>query len=206
MATTDAIHRKDKSEIENKKDFYQTPPCVIEALVSGMKDVKLYSQDIKTMARILDPCAGNGAIGGVLKKYFNQIVEYDLYSGYTFERDFLEEGGRYDYIIFNPPYSQKNGFISHALSISNFVFSLLPIGVENYTIMNEKFFDNEAYIGKIKCYPKFFMSENPSDKIKWGGMSCYAWHIFTSDLDKQKKFKTTKFEVMKDIRKFIEEK
>ena len=203
MAVHDSIRRKDKSELENKKDYYQTPSCLTKSLISGMKDLKLYNPNIKTMARTLDPCAGNGAIGAVLKTYFDNVVEYDLYSGYTFERDFLEETGRYDYIIFNSPYTKKNEFIEHGLTISNFVFSLLPIGVENYTIMNERFFDNPSYIGKIKTYPKFFMTEEISDKIKWGGMSCYAWHIFTSDVDKQKKFRTTKFEIIKDIRKFI---
>jgi hypothetical protein len=134
-----------------------------------MKDLKLLTPDIGRMARVLDPCAGNGAIGDVLKKYFNpnQIVEYDLYSGYTFERDFLTETGRYDYVIFNSPYTKKNAFIEHALGISNFVFSLLPIGVENYTIMNEKFFNTDQYIGKIKCYPKFFMDQELTGKIKW---------------------------------------
>jgi hypothetical protein len=204
MAVHDAIHRKIKSDDENKKDFYQTSPPLIMALIEGMRDLKLYTHNIGRMARVLDPCAGNGAIGNVLKKHFEQVTEFDLYSGYTYEKDFLKEDGWYDYIIFNSPYTKKNAFIEHALEISNFVFSLLPIGVENYTIMNEKFFDDDAYIGKIKCYPKFFMTEDLPDKIKWGGMSCYAWHIFTSDSDKQKKFKTTKFEIIKDIRKYTD--
>ncbi len=52
---------------------------------------------------------------------------------------------------------------------------------------------------------KQFMTEEVANRLKFGGMSCYACHIFTSEVDKQKKFRTTKFEVIKDIRKFIGE-
>lgn len=204
MGLTDVVHRKEKTEVENKKDFYVTPHCLTEAFVEGMVDLKIFSKSYFDMARVLDPCAGEGAIGDVLKKYFRNVTEYDLYSGYTFEKDFFTETGKYDLILMNPPYSNKNDFIKYALKASNLVCVVLPENVINYTKMNEEFFDKDFYIGKIKTYPKFFMTDS-LDEMKFGGMSTYAVYVFTNDYDLRRKFSTFKFEVIKDVRRYISE-
>lgn len=202
MGLTDVVHRKEKSEMENKKDFYQTPYCLTEALVDGLKDIKLIGDYFCDVSAVLDPCAGEGAIGAVLKTYFRNVKEYDLYSEYQENKDFLGETGKYQMVVMNPPYSQKNQFIEHALKIAQFVVVVMPENVVNYTKMNEQFFDKDEYIGKIKTYPKFFMNEN-LDSIKFGGMSTYSWYIWTNDWDWKRKHSKYKFEVIKDIRRFL---
>jgi len=195
MAVLDAIHRKSKSEKENKKDFYQTPKMLMDALFDSII--------VSKNETVLDPCCGDLAITRELKKHFKHVDAMDLYSNAgNMKGDFLQMrvDKKYDIIIMNPPYSQKNKFIDKALEIANQVYVLMPSNVDNYTIMNEKYFAQDFYLGSIRTYPKFFMTDS-LDNIKWGGMSTYTWYVFSKDSKYQNK---DKIEVRKDLRKYLD--
>lgn len=202
MGLTDVVHRKEKSEELKKQDFYQTHPSLVRALMEGMKDIKLFNPYFADTAKVLDSCAGQGSIGTVLKEHFKNVTEYDLYSGYKEKRDFMDEDRKFDLIVINPPYSSKGLFIHKCLDVAEFSFILMPENVTNYRKMNEEFFSSKEYVGKIKTWPKHFMTESV-DKLKFGGMSSYSFYLFTSNRDWQIDYSKVKFEVIKDIRNFM---
>lgn len=195
-----AIHRKSKSNKENKKDFYQTPTIVTKALIKGLWESDFIDMNRAHLYRVLDPCAGYGAITEEIKNSFKDVTAYDLYTEYGNRVDFLESEERFDLIFMNPPYSCKNKFIDKAMDLASGVFVLLPSNVENYNIMNKDYFDTEFYHGKIKTYPKLFMDQSLGD-VNFGGTSTYSWHYFSKE---NKNHNTYKKEFMVDVRQFLE--
>lgn len=175
MGNADAMSRRG-----NKSDYYITPWQCVQALID--------KTDIPKDSIILDPCAGTGVIGKVLKRngYCN-ILEEDIIEG----NDFLqrEEESVFDYIIANPPYSIKNAFIDKAIKIAHNVIMILPANVINYNEFQEKYLDIPNYMGRLLMRPKFFMEEEEREIPKLGGVSSYAWFWwfeqvpFTVDLD-----------------------
>jgi len=201
MALTDVVHRKLKTDLENQKDFYQTPYACTEALVEGLRELNLTTADQIT---VFDPCAGEGAITKVLDKHFHSsVIANDLfYDGWDYNEDFLTmENIDVDVIVCNPPYTMKNEFILKSLEMAKLVAIIMPSNVDNYTIMNEKFFSQDFFLGSIRCFPKFFMTD-ALDKIKFGGMSTYSWCIFSNNADVQKEYKH-RFDIRKDIRELM---
>jgi hypothetical protein len=167
------IHRT----VKNKKDFYQTNPRMIKALIDNFSPVLSNS-------KIIDPCCGNHIIHNVLLTSGISVDEFDLYpfDDNTLQCDFLDCGDiltTYDTIIMNPPYSSKYLFLDHALKYFKNVFCLLPEISLNYNIMNEKYLSAPQYWGKLKMYPKMFLHEGIEDKF--GGTTCYSWLYFSND-------------------------
>jgi hypothetical protein len=195
MAITDAIHRTAKTDEENVKDFYQTPYVLTEILCQYMQ--KSYGKDTS----ILDPCAGKGAMTKVIKNYFPNTVALDKFhvGDGIIQKDFFDYEEQVDIIIANPPYSQKNAFIDHAMRLAKHSFILLPVGVDNYTLFNKDYRDSDHYRGKVMIYPKFIMDQELKDtgKVNVGGMSAYAWYHFTPNYGKN-----IKYEAIYDLRNY----
>ncbi len=168
MALTDVVHRKLKTVEENKKDFYATPYALTETILNALKELDL--SEVFMYPKIIEPCAGEGAIYDVLDKYFDLITTNDLFfDGWEHNRDFLNsEWDSHDICIMNPPYSMKDDFIEKAMEVATISVVILPSNVDNYVKMNEKFFSKKEYIGAIRTYPKFFMGEDPKN-FRWGG-------------------------------------
>lgn len=173
----------------NKSDFYITPfPCV-RALLDNTT--------INYGEVILDPCCGTGVIGRVLAemKYVN-VVEYDISTG----SDFLKEVRRPGTIIANPPYSLKNEFIEHALSlVRNRVYMILPMSVVSYNEFHSRFLANEHYWGRYLMTPKFFMTDEETENPRRGGISAYAWFMWCRDPRPEE----YSFEKYIDLRKYF---
>lgn len=169
--------RKPKTKELKAKDFYQTNPAMVQALID--KDFYLKVRQHK----ILDPCCGKNVIGNVLRKNgFKHINEIDIEQGV----DFLAYYKSHDVIIMNPPYSNKYAFIDHALEIARYVYVLLPLDVSNYNLFHREYLNTEKYKGRILMTPKMILHDGIEPKF--GGNSSYAWYHFSNDntnLDKK---------------------
>src|SRR6056297_57866 len=106
MGNADAMSRRG-----NKSDYYIAPwQCV-----QGLREKKAIKSGSPS---ILDPCAGTGVIGRILREnMYTGITEEDiLYDGQDFlKREYLD---KFDYVIANPPYSIQNAFIDKAMEIA----------------------------------------------------------------------------------------
>ena len=82
-----------------KGDLFETPYNITHDLLSV--------EDFDSSKKFLEPCCGQGAIKKVVDEELNISMEYmDKYYGDHLQ-DFLEyEGGKFDYIITNPPYGK----------------------------------------------------------------------------------------------------
>lgn len=167
------IRRTEKSEIEKDKDFYQTHPTMVKALISWLNNS---SPEL----RVLDPCCGKGVIYKELETLFRNVTHFDKYLGDN-KLDFLEHKENYDLIIMNPPYSNKNvyRFIDHARKLASSVFCLLPINQSNYNMFHNDYEDIPEFVGKIKMTPKMFLHEGI--EFKTGGTASYAWYYWNKD-------------------------
>ena len=99
-----------------KNDFVQTPSEVVEVLLKYEK----------FDGKILEPCAGKGAISEILKKHDYDVVSFDKFDyGYCSQRDLFEITEPYDNVITNPPFSKQQAVKKHLLSITKKKLALL---------------------------------------------------------------------------------
>ena len=171
---TRAIRRTRKTAIQNEKDFYQTHPLMVAALVWWFKETQDKTENLK----VLDPCSGKNVIYRGLLKHFINVTKFDKFSGFP-RRNFLTHNKKYDIIICNPPYSAKYKFINHARELATHVFVLLPLNISNYNMFHDNYQDIPEFVGKIVMTPKMFLSQ--STEFKPGGTSAYAWYYWSSD-------------------------
>lgn len=200
---------------EGLHDFYQTLPCQIKCLCSYM-DLNNYS--------IIDAGSGKEVIAKQVKKSFKkatvvtseknssipdtEINEFNFKSDKNIVDknvfptpdygDFLTVKDHFTYTISNPPYSEKDNFISHALEISDHIVMLFPLQVLNYIDFCEKWLDNEKYCGRILMFPKVIL--NPEGTYIQGGNTGYAWFHWSNYLSSVPSYE--KYEIIEDIRKF----
>jgi len=212
MSMIDATRRT----TDDEHDFYQTLPCQIKCLCEYL--------DLNDK-HVLDAGSGMGVISKQLRKSFpkvkletseknfnnpsdkNIFFDFDCASGIGNEEDFpkadfgdfLEVKGSFDCVISNPPYSQKDAFIKHALEISKDVFMLFPLQVLNYISFCQNWLDNESYCGRILMYPKVIL--NPEGEYRQGGNTGYAWFHWTS-IPKEDYQGPDGYEAIEDIRKY----
>lgn len=111
------------------QDFYETPAWCVHRLFEVINP--------STDARILEPCAGTGAIIEAAPHLNWHAIEIDrqrvgqipLSQMRVIKGDFLKmdvpEG--FDWVVTNPPYSQAEAFISKCLSIATNVVMLLRL-------------------------------------------------------------------------------
>ena len=152
----------------HKSDFYQTPYCLTDLLLTVEK----------FEGSILEPACGQLAIVNRLP-YCTRYYDKDV--------DFLQETTRYDNIITNPPFSLAKEFILKAKEICDkkFVF-LLPIsylhGKERYDIIwtDKKFPLRTVYV--FTRYPLLEDTVRPDGKCKTG-MMVYAWFVWDKNYE-----------------------
>lgn len=168
MGIANSVQKKHKKD---GKDFYQTPCKATRALLSNIT--------IAPTTTVLDPCEGAGAISRVLTENNVAYTGIDLFPilQTTIKHDFLTYTEKCPLIIGNPPYSKKNEFIEHALTIAKEVYFILPMQIVNYNHFHRTFLNREEYKGRILMTPKFFMSDTLSgnEQLVRGGVSSYAW-------------------------------
>ncbi len=134
-------------------DFYPTPPEAIESLLNNYP--------LQDGSRILEPCAGDGAISSALyiRYYLSVIYQVEINSKHllTLERygdvhikDFLDctPEKNYNYIITNPPFSLAQEFILKSLEYNCTVIMLLRL---NFLVSQTR--------------PQFWQDNPPSDVL-----------------------------------------
>lgn len=128
MAVQHVAHRKDGQSREEAHpgDFYETPQDVIKGQITLSYVAMLHygaSDYMRSTLRVLDPCVGSGAYGYGLRDFFLdariQGIElnprpmskgWDPYD-WVDHADFMtwsSHGDKFDFAIFNPPYSDAN--------------------------------------------------------------------------------------------------
>lgn len=99
-----------KYEGLNPKDIVFTPEPIAKQIVEMFKPT----------GKILEPCKGEGAF----LKYLPEGTEWcEIAEG----RDFFDYNQKVDWIITNPPYSNFNRFMDHALKLADNVVFLTPL-------------------------------------------------------------------------------
>ena len=158
----------------NQDDLYETPYWLTEAVMPTLRD------RITTFeGRILDPCAGNGRITKVLERYFgdtHEIVSMDLNprSFLTHCGDFLEADvstlGRFDAIVFNPPFSLAERFIRKAFELSSTTGVVMSLERVNFFGSKSRSEWFKSYCPSIAASPRraSFLPTKQADSIEYG--------------------------------------
>lgn len=154
-------------------DFYQTPYSMTEGLLD-----KIGHPYATRLSRVLEPAAGDGAILRVLHGRGVDASGYDLMRDGL---DFLEETGKADWIITNPPFSISLQFIQKCKQVARKGFWLLmPIeylhGQERY----EKVYNaRDGYpLKKVYVFTRRAMLSDTvrEDGLYATGMVTWAWY------------------------------
>ena len=164
----------------NKNDNYITPYSMIQQLL----DV----EELDKNATILEPCCSHHrSIPKILiKNGFNNITE-NIYE--ETNKSFLDfdDNVKYDYIISNTPYGNKNfiDFVNKAKSIARKkVILLYPLnclnGIERY---NKIYKDTTYPLSKLYQFVRFpMLTDNIREDGTYStGMSIYAWFIWDKE-------------------------
>ena len=109
-----------KADERDKKDFYNTPPCLVETFLDAYEFGKDKNYTIWECA------CGDYAISNVLAERGYSVLTSDKYGEPSV--DFMDSTVRVPYIVTNPPYRYAMEFILQAkkLATKGFAF-LLPL-------------------------------------------------------------------------------
>ena len=109
---------------KNSSDNFQTPDSAVDLLV----DNYLSATNFK---RVWECASGGGGMVRRLKNYNYEVISTDIKGGIDFIPSLFSGAfmGRddYDIIVTNPPYSQKNDFISRCHKTGKPFALLLPL-------------------------------------------------------------------------------
>ena len=144
-----------------KSDFYETPYSLTWLL--------LEKEEME--GSIIEPACGNGAISKIV-------------GGTSYDKDinFLNETGKYDTVITNPPYSLAQKFILKAKEVARKkIIFLLPLsylhGKKRYDeIWTDKYFP----LARIYVFTRYPLLGEPlrEDGKHNTGMMVYAWFVW----------------------------
>lgn len=151
-----------------ESDFYQTPYSMTEQLL----EIEKFSEPI------LEPSSGNGAIVRILKKFYSNINENDIQTGYDF-LSMCDFSTMYPSIITNPPFSLANEFIEKCYKICAYKFALLMPLVY---LHGQKRYEQGLFraLKRVYVFTRMPMLTNEiRDDGKYNtGMQVYAWFVF----------------------------
>lgn len=159
-----------------KSDFYQTPYSMTRQFLDVKFPVYL------SLASVLEPAAGAGAMVEVLRERFGNVQHYDLVRD---GKDFLDHSGMVDYVITNPPFSLANQFIEKCMEITKREFALLmPLNYLQGKQRYDRFFCGDAVrearlrLKKVYVFTRMPMlsGEVRGDGKYPTGMQAYAWY------------------------------
>ena len=157
-------------------DFYQTPRCAVESLLSVER---FYGP-------IWEPGCGAGAISAVLEEYGHTVVSTDIiFRGYGIGGvDFLkEEYARAPNVCTNPPFNLSSEFVLHARRLAKGKTAVLcrTLWLESTTRYNRLFkTDPPTRVWQFSKRLPMMHREN------WTGIRstpaiAYAWFVWDHD-------------------------
>lgn len=154
--------------------FYPTPPEATQALLDR------YSVTLGQGARVWEPATGTGAMEDVLRFHGATVVGTDLYDhgrggGVAFQlADWPEGMGPGDAVVTNPPFSEAEAFIRHAVHDlqAGFVAMLLKAAYFHAAERGELFtrFPPSA-VHPLMWRLDFTGEGSPAMEMSW-----YVWH------------------------------
>ena len=174
-----------------KDDFYETPDWLIGLCldeIANVNDIYRGSGWSRSRLKILEPCAGNGAVVSQLEYRFpNAMIDaFDINTASNWKGrrtnlitcDFLKEDitEKYDLIITNPPYSLAIDFVEKCLSLSDqskyrgLVCMLLRLGFLESKSRNKFLIDYTPSVWVTSKRPSF--TGNGTDA------SAYGWFVW----------------------------
>ena len=149
-------------------DFYETPYSMTHQLL----DVA----GIGVNESVLEPACGGGAIVRVLSdRGYQNVTAYDLEDG----KSFLDETGRFDCVLTNPPYSLSQEFIRHGLEVADRTIYLLPITYLHGQRRHDEFY-GKGHLHQINVFTRYpLLGEALRDDGTYRtGMMAYGWFDF----------------------------
>lgn len=150
-------------------DFYSTP----KSLVWAAADIIESSFDKGTP--ILEPCHGEGAISGELRKMGYNVVDNDLYRGGC---DYLTTPFQLTQIITNPPFSLWDSFVDKAKKEADV---LMCIGRLNYLGTHSRNVSGVwSGLKAIYCFDRYvdYRTEFREDGLFHVGAMATAWFLW----------------------------
>jgi len=168
---------------KREADFYETPEWCTRALMESL--------NIPTHCKIVEPCAGHGAISRIIKEYLPNctLVQYELnennklhqYGDVTF-CDFLkinEIDESVDFVITNPPFTYAKEFIDTCKA--NYpnadIIMLLPFSFLGSTKRHEWWKKNTPTGFSVLSDRPSFTNDGKTDS------SVYSWFHFNHALN-----------------------
>jgi hypothetical protein len=177
----------------NEADFYETPAWCVEWLLKAWQPLPALKEPWRP-PRIIEPCAGRGAIigacnaAGLRAEWTANEDDYDraqgiLQSGLTaadrcFTSDFLTwprhgsglPSDRFDYIITNPPFSLAQEFVEKAMGVADVTVMLLRL---NFLGSQKR-----AKFLRSNMPDVYILSKRPSFTGKGTDSTEYAWFVW----------------------------
>jgi hypothetical protein len=161
-------------------DFYQTPYCLTQALMSEMS-ATLKRWEIDT---VCDYCSGAGAIVDVLQANGFKVRCGDIRDQIPI--DFFNIGPGDSYGIMNPPFRSFNKWVEHCFKVFEVGFALLgPTtylqGLGRFNAGGTGIFQNKEYplwaIYTFNRYPMLSVVLRPDGLIETG-MQALSWFVW----------------------------
>jgi hypothetical protein len=154
----------------NKYDMYATPLGLVWSAGNIFKNL------ISEKAKILEPCAGTGAlIEGLDSIIPNRIVPRDLL---ITGDDFYETKDKFDWIVTNPPYRNTERFIEKCYNVASQTMLLIPIthlqGVKRYEQQTYRHLKTMYVFNRMPMFRKDYHV----DGLFTTGMQATAWFHF----------------------------
>lgn len=153
----------------NKTDFYETPPDVTVALLTFLEKQGLIRQG----CTIWEPANGGGKMERVMFDRGYNVIGTDLHPATDGvpSVDFLTAEMPCDWIITNPPFSQAEAFIRHALELHRPFAFLLKSQFWHARSRVNLFRDHyPAYVLPLTWRPDFLWgtkSGSPTMEVLW---------------------------------------
>jgi hypothetical protein len=172
--------RNRPKEGRTEYDFYQTPYCLTQALVGGIKDYL----KVRGIAEICDYCSGDGAIVKVLHENGFCVKYGDIRD--AVKTDFFNIGPGDQYGIMNPPFRLFNKWAEHCFRVFDTGFALLgPTtylqGIGRYNSKGTGIFQNPEYpldiVFTFNRYPMLSAELCPDGLIETG-MQALSWFVW----------------------------
>lgn len=167
-------------------DFYETPEWCTRAMLDYL--------EISPTARIIEPCAGHGAISRVIKEYFPQctLVQYELRPNKKLQQhgrvtfgNFLKKvrfDATADFVITNPPFTYSQEFITTCRE--NYpnaeIIKLLPFSFLGSAKRHEWWKKNTPNMFSVLSDRPSFTNDGHTDS------SVYAWYHWFNMHNKHK--------------------
>jgi hypothetical protein len=163
-----------------ESDFYQTPYCLTQTLVDGIKDYL----NVRKVDTVCDYCSGAGAIVKVLHENGFSVHFGDVRD--PIKTNFFDIGPGDKYGIMNPPFRLFNKWVEHCFKVFDVGFALLgPTtylqGIGRYNREGSGIFQKREYpldmIYTFNRYPMLSAKLRPDGLIETG-MQALSWYVW----------------------------